>query len=501
MHFYPDRNFFKSRPGEKIMEAFSGLSGDDRNRIQARADYRFIENLSLMMGFILVFCLFQDEKSAVFNLDVAREYNDTSSYVYTASIPMTKIQFWAGERPFTVPIFYKLAGYQISNFHDQEAMNRIANYQRLFSILAWTIFAACFSFVIRNKLIKVVGFATMLLFGASIDIAQWDKAMLTESLSTSLLVIFLGTIILAGILWDKKRNISPWIQIFLVIAIILSGILYSFARDTNSYFVLFMGGLMTVGIILRRIRDHPLFPAYLAVVVSFITIFGAQSFSTTTGKRFEFPLIHIIYSRIMPSQEYLNYFIQHGMPFNQQLAAMDLHEYRSATLHNYVEMTSMTPAVSTFMNWIDKQGKTVMLKFYISHPSYFFTAPLMDFWHFLNSENSEYRNNIRVPGTRLSFLTAIFYPRTQWWPIIAAILFILNILIILRRNNSSAIWYLTLMLFLSVYPLALLVWHSDTYEIERHSFQVAFELRFASWIVIGLLIKRGLNYLIRRKIV
>jgi hypothetical protein len=493
--------FFKSQPGEKIIGVISGLEGNELSRIQSRADYRFLETLSLLMGFLLAFCLFQDEKSAVSNLDIAREYNDTISYVYTSSVPLSNIQFWAGERPFTVPLFYKMVGYQLSNFGDQDTMTRVAYYQSLFSILAWTLFAASFSFATRNKLVKVIGFAVILLFGASLDVAQWDKAMLTESLSTSLLVIFLATILLAGVLWDRKRAVSTWKQFLVVISIILTGILYSFARDTNSYFVLFIGGAMTAGIILRAIRNHPMFPAYLAVLVSIIAIFGAQSISASRGKRFEFPLIHIVYERIMPSKGYLNFFIQHGMPFNDMLASMNLKDFRSAKLHNYMEPRPSDPSVSAFVDWIDSHGKTVMMEFYLSHPVYFFTAPLGDFWHFANSENSEYRASIGIPGPRISILTDFFYPRNQWWPILSGVLFIIALWVILKRMDTSAAWFVTLMLFLSIYPLALLVWHSDTYEIERHAFQVAFELRLASWIVIVFLMEWGLDYLKRRKII
>jgi uncharacterized membrane protein YhhN len=325
--------------------------------------------------------------------------------------------------------------------------------------------------------------------------------MLTESLSTSLLVIFLATILYAGVLWDRKRTNSTWKQFLVVISIILTGILYSFARDTNSYFVLFIGGVMTAGIILRAVRSHPLFPSYLAVLVSFIAIFGAQSISASNGRRFEFPLIHIVYERIMPSQGNLNFFIQHGMPFNDTLASMNLKDFRSAELHNYIETTPSDPSMAAFVDWIDSHGKTVMMEFYLSHPAYFFTAPLGDFWHFVNSENSEYRANIGIPGPRISILTEFFYPRNQWWPILAAGLFIIALWVILKRMDTSAAWVVTLILFLSIYPLALLVWHSDTYEIERHAFQVAFELRLASWIVIVFLMERGLDYLKRRKII
>lgn len=380
-------------------------------------------------------------------------------------------------------------------------MNDVAYYQTLFSILSWTIFAASFTLAIRDKFVKVIGFATILIFGASIDIAAWDKAMLSESISTSLLVVFLGTLIIAGIMWDKKHAIPAWKQVLLVIGIILAGILYSFSRDTNSYFILFIGGLMIVGIILPAIREHPLFPAYLAVLASFLTIFGVQSISATIGKRFESPLLHIIHNRIMPSKGYLDFFIQHGMPFNEELASMSKEDFNSLGSHNFIETTPSEVTIAAFLHWIDTSGKTVMMEFYLSHPSYFFAAPLNDFWHIVNGENSEYRKIAAAPSARVTLSTSFFYPRINWFPYLTGVLLIITLLVVWRRINGSAIWYLTLILFLSIYPLALLVWHSDTAEIERHAFQITFQIRLTSWIVIVLLIDRSLNYLKIRKII
>jgi hypothetical protein len=60
---------------------------------------------------------------------------------------------------------------------------------------------------------------------------------------------------------------------------------------------------------------------------------------------------------------------------------------------------------------------------------------------------------------------------------------------------------MTLALFLSAYPLAILVWQSDPTDIERHALQIAVQLRLASWVVIALILEQCIGFLKKRRII
>ena len=49
-------------------------------------------------------------KIKIFELDGFRTWNDTMSYVATTIAPMNSLAFWNGERPFVLPLIYKLFG-------------------------------------------------------------------------------------------------------------------------------------------------------------------------------------------------------------------------------------------------------------------------------------------------------------------------------------------------------------------------------------------------------
>lgn len=339
-----------------------------------------------------------------------------------------------------------------------------------------------------------MGFFIVLAFGASIDVTAWDKAMLTESISTSLLVVFLAFIILASIAWGKNKQ-YPFVKKFLAVAaILISGMFYAFAHDPNAYFILFADLILGCGIFFLSVRKNPLFFSYLAIVLGLLTIFVVQTINANSGKRYVIPIVHVIIDRVVPSEENLNFFIQKGMPFNPKVASMTSWSF-------HLETTGTDPAIKPFVAWVGKQGKQVTIQFLLSRPAYLLTAPLQDFQYLVNGENSEYRLTIAPPNFRITVLTDGMYPRTEWLPYLFGILLITNIFVLWKNKHHNTLWFFTLLLFITTYPLSVLVWQTDTIELQRHAFQIALQLRLASWIVILLLFERLIVSLRTHKII
>ncbi len=478
-----------------------GLTDSEIRQIRVRRSYRILNCLILFMGFLFSFCFFLIQKNIVFHLNNSRIYNDTYGYVLTGSYPFSNINFWAGVRSFTNPIFYKLIGYTPLNYRVLDEVRNVARIQMIFSAFSWTIFALSISLVLKDKLAKVIGFTVILMLGASIYITAWDNSILSESLSISLLLLFLATIIVGGMAWDKKHPIPVWKQFILVGAILIIGILYSFTRDPNEYFILFIAGLMIFGIFFTPIRKNPLFYSYLAVIVGFLAIFVGQTISFNIGKRFRYSIISEIIIRIIPSQENLNYYLKHGMPFDAKVAALKIGDFHMVGYHQNTDVPTIDPPVQPFVDWVDNNGERVTMQFLLSRPVFFFTAPWQDFWQITNGDYTVYRTVISSPNSLTVFLTALFYPRTTWWPYLTAILILITIIAVWKSKDRKAIWSVTLVLFLLAYPLAILVWQSDPTDIERHALQIALQLRLASWIAIALILEQCIGFLKKRRII
>jgi hypothetical protein len=456
---------------------------------------RFFGLLILLTIYAIVFSAYLDGKYAVIHLDASRYFNDTRGYLKTASFDLNNIQFWAGQRPFTVPLFFKICSYSLSNYMDQIAMEHVSRYQAIFSIISWTTLAISFSLGMKRHFMRIIAFATILFLGASLYVTQWDRIMLSDSISTSCMILVIAFLVLAGLLWDKHRPVSAWIRGFLLVLLFLAAILFAFSRDTNAYFLAAFSGMMILGIFISAIRKHPLFPSYLAILIGFFVIFLLQNISMNTGRRYVPSLFHVIVYRVIPQQRTLDYFVAQGMPYDDRylsLHLLDLFPLNDAAISE--------ESVAKLYSWTGAHGKSVIAGYLLSHPLYALSAPLKDVQIWINGENILYRKILVPTSTRIHILSTVFYPIWDWLPGIFILLFCLCVGAILKDHQIESLWFVIFILFITAYPLLLLIWHSDTNDLERHAFQLALQLRLAAWMVLALLLERGVNYIVNRKV-
>ncbi len=468
-------------PGNEIIEA------------KQNGYARFFGWLILLTAYAIVFVTYLDIKYSVVHLDAARNFNDTSGYVNLSSYSLTDIRFWTGRRPFTVPLFYKISGYTVTNIDQQDAMERVSRYQSFLSVVSWGLLAISFSLVMKRKPSKIIAFAIILFLGAGINITQWDHSMLAESISTSCLVLWLASLIMAGVSWDKLRHISVWMEVFLLAGILLSAILFAFSRDTNAYLLLAVSGLMLAGLFFSSIRAHPMFRTYLVIMVGFLVIFSVFSL-TMNRSRYVNSLFSVIVYRMIPEQESLNYLIMHGMPYDEKFKTLS-----SLNLKQLTSDAISEESVNHLYAWVGDHGMSVLESYLLSHPTYTLSAPFKDAQGWINSENSMYRMILVPTLSRIRLLSTITYLQFDWSPMIFLVLFMVCLGMIWFGRQRESPWFLVFFLFISVYPMALLIWHSDPGELERHAFQVALQLRLAAWMLIALMLDRGLILIQGRK--
>ncbi len=87
------------------------------------------------------------------------------------------------QRPFVVPAAFQLLQYNtkfITDFH------------LLFSIVSWTILAASITTIVSHPVFKKLSFAFILFFSLSTSINQWNKALLSESITLSLTALMIA---------------------------------------------------------------------------------------------------------------------------------------------------------------------------------------------------------------------------------------------------------------------------------------------------------------------
>jgi hypothetical protein len=474
--------------GNRFVSSKFEVSTDEMKQVRSQRRYRSLSIAVLLMLFATVYLVYIDQKQAVYNLNITRYHSDTIEYLDVGSYPLSNLDFWAGIRSFSLPLFYKIAGYNFSTYMDQGNMNRVSHIQWYFSIICWTIFAVAVCFALKNWISRLVTFSIILMMGASVDISFWDRVLLTESLAISLFVLLMALLIIGGLLVEKAQKVPAWVQVLLIGIILMVAVLYTFIRDTDGYFLLFLAFFMIVGVCFRTIRKAALFPAYLSIALGFLVIFLLGNTSANTGERYVPPMLHVFAYRFIPQEQSRNFFLAHGMPFDNRIASLD-----TLTLHQLNSHLVTDPSILRLIAWLGTDGEKATMQYLVSHPGYFLFAPLSDVQPIINGQYTVYRlTGITPVPARISWLSAILYLRFAWLPLLFVVLAVVSIVLIFAKSNRPRIiWYVVLAAFLTAYPLAVIGWHGDTNDIERHSVQVAIQLRLAVWILLGLLVERG----------
>jgi hypothetical protein len=54
-----------------------------------------------------------------------------------------------------------------------------------------------------------------------------------------------------------------------------------------------------------------------------------------------------------------------------------------------------------------------------------------------------------------------------------------------------SVWVVSTLLWITIYPLMLIIYHGDAIELERHSYPLALQLRMGAWIGLVFLLNKG----------
>ncbi len=373
----------------------------------------------------------------------ARAIGDTPAYARMASQPIWSPAFLGGERPFTVPLVYKLLGMDPI---------LITAGQATFSMLSWSLLAARIGRTIRSPWLKRIAVATVLLLSLNGKIIGWNSIILSESISLSLMALFLASWLQLLSSWGRKNMILLMIVAFF----------WAFSRETNAWVILMIAGTATAtafGAQKQTRRRHIIIAAVFAV------FFCANEISSNAGRRWVFPFLNVFAQRILPYQEHVSFFARCGMPVSPQLTRMS-GQYASSQDWAFYN----NPALEEFRVWLHASGKSCYLYWLLSRPYQTLSDPLANINEILTFEGMG-----RFSTTSRQLLAFLLWSASM----LAA-----GLAIAARVWRRNPTWTLVLPMCLLVYPHAFLVWHGDAMDIGRHSLQVGVQFYLGIWIFI-----------------
>lgn len=235
-------------------------------------------------------------------------FGDSTGYHESSHFPLLSERFLAGRRSFPVPLFWKLV-------HGSETT--IAYAQLGLSVACWWFLARTVAEMVQGRWMRLAAFCAVLLFSLSATIVQWDRDLLSESVTLSL------TALLFALSLRVVARPTP----LLLGATLLVGLLWGFARDSNSAAVAVLVPVLVVAFVRSKSR------LALVAALAACAIFAADTVSSQAGHRADTSIQDLVQTRLFVDQPSARAWMKaHGYTWSGGPNTIAL--YRSYLIHH-----------------------------------------------------------------------------------------------------------------------------------------------------------------------
>ena len=392
----------------------------------------------------------------------AKQTSDTKAYIRISREPLLTRDFWANTRPAIYPLILKIF---------QADVSTVSAFQSAFSILAWFILASSIAYSLTGFL-RSISFGLILVLSLDRHIAGWDVVMLTESVSLSLMVLFIS-----GWIWLLKRwSVGKMIWLSLI------AFLWAFSRDTNAWIILFIAGIMSLAVIFFGAKRQ-----FISLVIVFFVIFVASNLAANLGSRWIFPFQNVLAQRVLTDKEALSFFSNCGMPITPELLRLAGGNAASEERAFYSD-----PALEPYRTWLHADGQSCYIRWLLASPVQSLYQPLTDFAPLIAFENVNKFFPQRYEHVLPWYAERLLYPKDALLFLWVLISIIAVIATIQKTWQFNSLWMVFVGLCVLIYPYLFIVWHGDTLGTPRHALAISVEFILSFWLCVLLLLEKVL---------
>lgn len=256
---------------------------------------------------------------------------DSISYVYLSRYRLP-----------VVPVLYWALG---------ENLRAIVVVQALIGAVCWSLLALE-ALRLTRRPYCYIAFAGVLWVSCTSYVTTWYAAILSDSLSISLLALLLASIAS----WLAKRGSLTRV---VVVALLWAG-----TRDTNGYLLLIAGAVGLVVALVYRRRPAPIIGSLVAIAGGLVVAWWV-----TTGGLWLQPFEHVLTERILVDPARLRWFRGHGMPVTPQLQRL-AGPWRASKETQLLH----APSLASFRTWMHQHGTRTYLEYALQHPGWALTG-------------------------------------------------------------------------------------------------------------------------------
>jgi hypothetical protein len=390
---------------------------------------------------------------------------DSQSYAVVAGHPLWSTGFWAGQRPPLTPLLLKMVN----------SSTGFTALQSLLAVAAWGLLAFTVGRLVPGGWRRVAAVWIVLAFASSTPVILWNRSVLSESLSLSLLAL-----LVAAFIWTARRITWPRVT-----AVVLVSLAFAATRDAQVWTVGLLGLAVAVVVGFHGYRHRRLSRRGASLALGLLLAAGVTGWDTAHTGRTNQNVANVLFVRVFPFPARVSWFSAHGMPEARTIdrLAQSIEPTAGAAKVVGLELSDRTNA--PLAHWITDHGQSTYLLWLVTHPGYVITEPLQRperAFNFANGSLTFYAATGRVDSP----LTPVLWP--AWW-------WLLPLTVIgVAAGVWSGAWrerYAQALVLLAALGLLsmLIAWQGDGQEVARHTIEGFAELRVGVLIlfVVGLL--------------
>jgi hypothetical protein len=385
-----------------------------------------------------------------------REFPDSQVFRTMAQLSLLSSRFWAGGRPWAVPLAYKCMGSRDVVLHRN---------QLWVSVTAWSVLAEVVGSAMTGP--GTAALAVLVLLAVSLDdrIVQWDRLVLGESFSLSATALWLA----AGI----QLYSHPTRE--LAVGFLCISCLWAACRDTNAWAL----PVVATALALEGRTCCPVGGAAIWPVLLCGWFFVCLA-SATHGRRWVTPLLNALLQRVLTVPAATSRLASYGMPM-------------SATLLSRAGTWSWTddyfvhkePELLGFRTWFYRQGRRDYARYLLSSIFDLCALPFRHADELLGAGVGGY-SSVPRRNRLLHLLHNVLGSRL----VVGAALAVGVMGLMLGGGASAATW--AVVVLVAGYAQAIVVWCGDAAEVPRHALLTSVQMRVATVIIVLVTAERAL---------
>ncbi len=395
-------------------------------------------------------------------------------FIWQDSSGYQNSSLWSGVRPPVAPLLWRITGTPTSYIV----------VQTLIAIAAWCFLAWVAAMVARPGWPRLVTGAVVLAFACSMPVVIWDRSVLSESLSFSALALVFATAI-------RVTQRVTWGRVASLVAAALA---LALVRDSLLWMV---AGLALA--ILAYAVVHNAGTKVLVLGIALLAVSGYALIGQAAAHRNQSNVEHVLFVRIFPFPDRVEWFADHGMPNKKEVLAYAAATKAEPGHAKVVGIAPGDPTVQDLMRWMRTDATGVYLEWLALHPGYVLTEPFRDPERTFNNAEGHLSFYAAVDRTDLAPLDAVFDPGPLWVALAAAVAVVVGVV----RGTWRRRWWRMVALLggLGLFEM-LVAWHGDGTETMRHGIvgSVTVRLAVAILVVLGALAPADRNVSVLRTV-